>query len=319
MSAGATASAMPTEVRRSDSEIDFGGRLIHIDGDEVRPIDLGPGRLSGEWVMVPRNADAAEDDGWLLSFVYDRAADRSELVILAADDPAAGAVASVKLPVRVPDGVPRQLGARLIVRARLASKLLTSPYRVSRRAAPLQRFGASPTWPRDELTTCRRRRTGMTGGAGGTFLGRALPPSFVRTVVVIEAGAEHPYRAADWTDAIVAVEQGELWLDGVQGGHVLVRRGDVLWLAPTPPAGPAQCRRGAGRARRHRAQPIRPESGGADYSGRMFGLMRKKLSGSYCFLIARSRAVFAPYAFRASASADSSAWPVKLVYVLPFP
>ena len=73
----------------------------------------------------------------------------------------------------------------------------------------------------------------MTGGAGWTFLGRALPPSFVRTVVVIEAGAEHPYRAADWTDAIVAVEQGELWLDGVQGGHVLVRRGDVLWLAPT--------------------------------------------------------------------------------------
>ena len=93
-----------TEVQHSDSEIDFGGRLIHIDGDEVRPIDLGAGRLSGEWVMVPRNADAAEDDGWLLSFVYDRAADRSELVILAADDPAAGAVASVKLPVRVPMG-----------------------------------------------------------------------------------------------------------------------------------------------------------------------------------------------------------------------
>ena len=71
----------------------------------------------------------------------------------------------------------------------------------------------------------------MTGGC--TFLGRALPPSFVRTVVVIEPGGEHPYRATDWTDTIVAVERGEVWLDGVQGGHVLVRRGDVLWLAPT--------------------------------------------------------------------------------------
>ena len=93
-----------SEVRRSGSEIDFGGRLVHIDGDEVRPIDLGPGRLSGEWVMVPRTPDAAEDDGWLLSFVYDRATERSDLMILAADDPAAGPVASVKLPVRVPAG-----------------------------------------------------------------------------------------------------------------------------------------------------------------------------------------------------------------------
>ncbi len=63
--------------------------------------------------MVPRTPDAAEDDGWLLSFVYDRATDRSDLVVLAADDPAAGPVASVKLPVRVPARLPRQLGARL--------------------------------------------------------------------------------------------------------------------------------------------------------------------------------------------------------------
>ncbi len=75
----------------------------------------------------------------------------------------------------------------------------------------------------------------MTGGTGcGTFLGRAVPPAFVRTVVVIAPGSEHPYRADEWADAIVAVERGELWLDGVHGGHLLVRRGDVLWLAPTP-------------------------------------------------------------------------------------
>jgi quercetin dioxygenase-like cupin family protein len=75
----------------------------------------------------------------------------------------------------------------------------------------------------------------MTGGAdGGTFLGRAVPPSFVRTVVVIAPGTEHPYHAADWADAIVAVEHGEVFLEGVLGGRILVRRGDVLWFAPTP-------------------------------------------------------------------------------------
>ncbi len=54
--------------------------------------------------MVPRDAAAAEDDGWLMSYVYDNATDRSDLVILAAADPAAGPVATVHLPGRVPMG-----------------------------------------------------------------------------------------------------------------------------------------------------------------------------------------------------------------------
>ena len=33
---------------------------------------LGAGRTAGEWSMVPRHADAAEDDGWLLSLGYDK-------------------------------------------------------------------------------------------------------------------------------------------------------------------------------------------------------------------------------------------------------
>ena len=44
--------------------------------------------------MAPRAPDAAEDDGWLLSFVYDRATDRSELTILAAAE-REGAAASI--------------------------------------------------------------------------------------------------------------------------------------------------------------------------------------------------------------------------------
>ncbi len=54
--------------------------------------------------MVPRAPDAAQDDGWLLSLVYDMAADRTDLVVLDAGDPDGDAVASVQLPTRVPLG-----------------------------------------------------------------------------------------------------------------------------------------------------------------------------------------------------------------------
>ena len=66
--------------------------------------DFGPGCHTGELVFVPSSADAAEDDGWLLSLVYDEAADRSELVILHAQDFTGEPVATVKLPQRVPFG-----------------------------------------------------------------------------------------------------------------------------------------------------------------------------------------------------------------------
>jgi carotenoid cleavage dioxygenase len=85
---------------------DFGGRLVRIDGKsgETSLIDLGPGRRAGEWSMVPRHAGAAEDDGWLVSFVHDAETDRSELVVLPAAEPSAGPVARVLLPTRVPLG-----------------------------------------------------------------------------------------------------------------------------------------------------------------------------------------------------------------------
>ena len=84
----------------------FGGDLVRIDGKtgDVQRIDLGPGRSAGEWVMVPRQEAAAEDDGWLLSLVHDAATERSELIVLPAADPADGPVARVLLPNRVPLG-----------------------------------------------------------------------------------------------------------------------------------------------------------------------------------------------------------------------
>ena len=71
-------------------------------GGNTRSRMLGAGKALGEFVFHPSSPDAAEDDGVLMGYVYDRAADRSELAILDAhtlDD-----VAAVKLPHRVPAG-----------------------------------------------------------------------------------------------------------------------------------------------------------------------------------------------------------------------
>jgi carotenoid cleavage dioxygenase len=64
-----------------------------------------PGRFGGEVVFAPREgATDAEDDGYLLTFVVDEASGESELYVLRADDVAAGPVARVAIPQRVPTG-----------------------------------------------------------------------------------------------------------------------------------------------------------------------------------------------------------------------
>lgn len=66
--------------------------------------DHGPGRGSAEASFVARPDGDTEDDGWLVSYVYDANDDRSELVILDARDLTTAPVARVKLPTRVPHG-----------------------------------------------------------------------------------------------------------------------------------------------------------------------------------------------------------------------
>lgn len=66
--------------------------------------DFGPHRLPGETVFVPRHPDAAEDDGWLLSFVYDLAAASSTLTILDAANLGREPAAVIDIPARVPLG-----------------------------------------------------------------------------------------------------------------------------------------------------------------------------------------------------------------------
>ena len=66
--------------------------------------DVGTGRLASEAVFVPASPDAAEDEGWLLAPVYDRATDRSDVVVVDAQDVTGPPVATVHLPVRIPFG-----------------------------------------------------------------------------------------------------------------------------------------------------------------------------------------------------------------------
>ena len=65
---------------------------------------FGPGRWGSEAPFAPRDGSKAEDDGYLVSFVQDEGAGRSEVVILDAADIEAGPVARVLLPSRVPIG-----------------------------------------------------------------------------------------------------------------------------------------------------------------------------------------------------------------------
>ncbi|MCQ4040975.1 carotenoid oxygenase family protein [Streptantibioticus rubrisoli] len=64
---------------------------------------FGPGRVPGEAAFVPAD-DTPGGPGWLMAYVYDAATDRSDLVVLDADELTAPPVATVHLPRRVPAG-----------------------------------------------------------------------------------------------------------------------------------------------------------------------------------------------------------------------
>ncbi len=66
--------------------------------------EFGPGRHGAEPYFIPRESAASEDDGYLMTYVYDESRKASELVILDALDLARPALAQIQLPVRVPYG-----------------------------------------------------------------------------------------------------------------------------------------------------------------------------------------------------------------------
>jgi carotenoid cleavage dioxygenase-like enzyme len=65
---------------------------------------FGDGRWGSEAPFAPRPGSTGEDDGYLLSYVYDEREGRSDVEILDAQDIAGGPLCRIKLPVRVPLG-----------------------------------------------------------------------------------------------------------------------------------------------------------------------------------------------------------------------
>ncbi|MDG1483715.1 MAG: carotenoid oxygenase family protein [Myxococcota bacterium] len=73
------------------------------DGTTQR-YDYGPGIFGSEAPFAPRIGSAAEDDGYVVSFVTDTADWSSSVLVLDAADISAGPIARVRLPQRVPAG-----------------------------------------------------------------------------------------------------------------------------------------------------------------------------------------------------------------------
>lgn len=66
--------------------------------------DFGPDHMTGEFVFVASRRAAAEDDGWLMGYVINTQTDKTDFVILRAQDISAPPQAVVRLPHRIPPG-----------------------------------------------------------------------------------------------------------------------------------------------------------------------------------------------------------------------
>jgi hypothetical protein len=67
-----------------------------------------------------------------------------------------------------------------------------------------------------------------------SFLGRPLGPAFEMRVIDVAPGCSRAYDEAEWRDAIVVVERGEIELECSGGSRHRFGRGDILWLAELP-------------------------------------------------------------------------------------
>ena len=93
------------QTREDPNTVAFGGLIKHDYDTGTREVwDPGPNVHAGEWLFVPTGSDTADDAGYLLTFDYDAAHDRSHLLIVDATAVRAGPVASIALPQRVPYG-----------------------------------------------------------------------------------------------------------------------------------------------------------------------------------------------------------------------
>ena len=75
-----------------------------LEKGETQTHELGRGRFCGESTFAPRPGATVEDDGWLLTFVWDAVAKQAELLIIDAQNVAGQPIARVLIPERVPYG-----------------------------------------------------------------------------------------------------------------------------------------------------------------------------------------------------------------------
>jgi carotenoid cleavage dioxygenase len=75
-----------------------------IQSGQSQTYNYGAGRYGGEVVFAPRPDPTLEDDGWLVTFVYDEGTETSELLVLDAQQITQEPVARVLIPQRVPYG-----------------------------------------------------------------------------------------------------------------------------------------------------------------------------------------------------------------------
>ncbi len=115
---------LPTDFPRMDdrrcgmrSRYSYQSHILHtptVHFDAVVRYDTDTGRrcehrypagwYGGEAVFAPRDDSRAEDDGYLLVFLTDRATGRSEFHVLDAQDVSAAPVARLEIPQRIPPG-----------------------------------------------------------------------------------------------------------------------------------------------------------------------------------------------------------------------
>ncbi len=72
--------------------------------DTSEVYEYGPGKFGAEPVFVAAEGAKSEDEGYLLSLVYNQETDKSDLIILNAKEPKSGPLAAIHLPQRVPYG-----------------------------------------------------------------------------------------------------------------------------------------------------------------------------------------------------------------------
>ncbi len=97
---------LPNRYGYADSSFQEQNAIVKYDLEtgEAAEHRFGNDRIPGEAVFVPAEGGVNEDDGWLLTIVYDKTRDSSDFVVLDASDMSADAVATVALPQRVPFG-----------------------------------------------------------------------------------------------------------------------------------------------------------------------------------------------------------------------